>query len=54
MLSSLNLSFQKESISDPFESSDVKPRSSKRMRTTTSFGEDYYVFLAENDPQTFK
>ncbi|KAH9781527.1 hypothetical protein KPL71_008509 [Citrus sinensis] len=29
-------------------------RRSKRMRMTTSFGDDYYVFLAENDPMTFK
>ncbi|KAH9781528.1 hypothetical protein KPL71_008509 [Citrus sinensis] len=33
---------------------DVEPRRSKRMRMTTSFGDDYYVFLAENDPMTFK
>lgn len=24
------------------------------MRTTTSFGKDYYVFLTENDPSIFK
>lgn len=42
-----------ESTIDSFESSSVEPRKDTRMRKATSFGDDFYVFLVENDPQTF-
>ena len=32
---------------------EIEHRKSKRMRKTTNFGDDFYVFLTENDPQTF-
>ena len=36
------------------ESSYFELRRSKRIRKATDFGGDFYVFLTENDPQTFE
>jgi len=46
-------------ISDiPYSSSapinNSEPRRSKRTRTLTSFGEDFFTFLVEGDPSSFK
>ena len=33
---------------------DSEPRRSKRIRTLTSFGEDFFTYLVEGDPNSFK
>ncbi|KAH7852065.1 hypothetical protein Vadar_020159 [Vaccinium darrowii] len=33
---------------------DVKPRRSKRARTSTSFGPDFLTYLLESEPRTYK
>ena len=33
---------------------DSKPRGSKRTRTLISFGEDFFTYLVEGDPSSFK
>ena len=33
---------------------DFEPRRSKRIRTLTFFGEDFYTYLVEGDPNSFK
>ena len=33
---------------------DSEPRRSKRTRTLTSFGEDFFTYLLEGDPSSFK
>ena len=44
---------RRRSSSDPPESSKQELRRSKRKRVATNFGDDY-VFLAENDPQSYE
>lgn len=64
MLSSLNLFFLKktsiekklsytESTINSSESSNVELRKCIRMSKATNFSDDFYIFLAEKDPQTF-
>ncbi|KAJ0041960.1 hypothetical protein Pint_17978 [Pistacia integerrima] len=36
------------------KSSKLEIRRSKRVRKAKSFGDDYYVFLVKNDPQTYE
>ena len=36
------------------ESLDIELQRSKRIRKATDFSGDFYVFLTENDPQTFE
>ena len=33
---------------------DYEPRRSKRTRTLTSFGDDFFTYLVEGDPSSFK
>jgi len=33
---------------------DFEPRRSKRIRTLTYFGEDFFTYLVEGDPNSFK
>ena len=39
---------------NPPESSNIELRRSKRVRKATNFGNEFHVFLVENDPQTFE
>ena len=40
------------SISAPV--TDSEPRRSKRIRSLTSFGDDFFTYLVEGDPNSFK
>ena len=35
---------------NPLESSNIELRRSKRVRKATNFGNDFHVFLVDNDP----
>lgn len=45
---------QNKTLRNSFESSELEIRRSKRVRKAKSFGDDYFVFLTENDPQTYE
>ena len=38
---------------DPFESSEIELRRSKRERKATNFGDDFHVFVIDNDPKGY-
>ncbi|XP_031247862.1 uncharacterized protein LOC116105594 [Pistacia vera] len=50
----LESSPQNETLWNSSESSELEIRRSKTVRKAKSFGDDYYVFLTENDPQTYE
>ncbi|KAJ0103510.1 hypothetical protein Patl1_06354 [Pistacia atlantica] len=45
---------QNETLRNSSKSSELEIRRSKRVRKAKSYGDDYYVFLTEDDPQTYK
>ena len=42
------------SFSSSAPTTDFEPRRSKRIRTLTYFGEDFFTYLVEGDPSSFK